>query len=60
MIFSHSSFDPNKIEVFQTSQILINTKRKVHFQIDGEYLGKLNEIQVNIIPNALTIMVPFE
>jgi YegS/Rv2252/BmrU family lipid kinase len=60
MIFSHANFDPNKIEVFQTSQILISSKRKVHFQIDGEYLGKLNEIQVNIIPNALTIMVPFE
>jgi YegS/Rv2252/BmrU family lipid kinase len=60
MVFSHASFDPNKIEVFQTSQILIKTKKKVHFQIDGEYLGKLNEIQVNIIPHALTIMVPFE
>ncbi len=58
MIFSHSSFDPNKIEVFQTSQLLIKTKKKVHFQMDGEYLGKLNEIQVKIIPNAITIMVP--
>jgi YegS/Rv2252/BmrU family lipid kinase len=58
MIFSHTSFDPNKIEVFQTSQLLIKTKKKVHFQMDGEYLGKLNEIQVKIIPSARTIMVP--
>jgi YegS/Rv2252/BmrU family lipid kinase len=58
MIFSHASFDPNKIVVYQTSKLLLKTKKKVHFQIDGEYLGKVNEIKVNIIPNALTIIVP--
>jgi YegS/Rv2252/BmrU family lipid kinase len=58
MVFSHANFDPNKIVIYQTSQLSIITKRKVHFQIDGEYFGKVNEINVKIIPKALTILVP--
>lgn len=58
MMFSHARFDPNKTEVYQTSELLIKTNKKVHFQIDGEYLGKVNEIIANIIPKAITILVP--
>jgi len=32
--------------------------RKVHFQIDGEYLGKVKEVNADIIPDALEIIVP--
>jgi diacylglycerol kinase family enzyme len=58
MMFSHTSFDPKKIVVYQTSKLLLRTSKKVHFQIDGEYLGKVNEIHATIIPNAITIIVP--
>lgn len=60
MLFSHTSFDPNKTVVYQTSKLLIRTNKKVHFQIDGEYLGKVNEIDANIIPNAISVIVPVE
>ena len=30
----------------------------MHFQVDGEYLGKINSIDAEIIPGALTVIVP--
>jgi diacylglycerol kinase family enzyme len=58
MMFSHASFDPKKIVEYQTSELILKTNKKVHFQIDGEYLGKVNEIHATIIPDAITIIVP--
>ncbi len=50
-------WNPEKIESYQVSYLKINTKRNVHFQVDGEYIGKVNQIAAEIIPNALTIIV---
>ncbi|MCW3090535.1 MAG: diacylglycerol kinase family lipid kinase [Ferruginibacter sp.] len=58
MTVSHASFDPHKTEVFQTNHLLIRSRKKVHFQVDGEYLGKVNEIKATIMPGALEIIVP--
>src|SRR5688572_17792880 len=44
MIFSHKPYDSNKTEVFQTDVLSLRSGKKVHFQIDGEYLGKVNEV----------------
>lgn len=49
-------WNPKKIESYQVSDLKINTKRYVHFQVDGEYLGKVNKIEAEIIPDALTII----
>ena len=58
MVFSHASYDPNKTEIFQTKQLSMRSTKKVHFQIDGEYLGKTKEVNAVIIPHALQIIVP--
>lgn len=58
MIFSHTNFDPEKTVVYQTSNLVVKTKKKVHFQIDGEYLGKVNQIVAKIIPDAISVIVP--
>lgn len=58
MIFTHQPYDPAKTEVYQTSEVAIKSKKKVHFQIDGEYLGKVNNITARIVPQALEIIVP--
>ena len=50
-------WNPKKIESFQVSELKIKTKYKVHFQVDGEYLGKVDSVTAEIIPNALTIIV---
>jgi len=51
-------FNPKKIEVFQTSEVKISSKHKAHFQVDGEYIGKVNEVTAKILPKAISVIVP--
>lgn len=51
-------WNPKKIERFQTSSLKITTKHKVHFQVDGEYLGKVNQIEAQLIPKAINVIMP--
>jgi YegS/Rv2252/BmrU family lipid kinase len=58
MISSYSSYNKDKTEIFQTNALSMKSRRKVHFQIDGEYLGKVKEVNATIVPNALQVIVP--
>jgi YegS/Rv2252/BmrU family lipid kinase len=60
MVFSHEPYDSDKTEVFQTNALLMQSRKKVHFQIDGEYFGKVQEVKAILIPNALEVIVPAE
>jgi len=50
-------FNPKKIEVFQTSEVKIVSKHKVHFQVDGEYIGKVTKVEATILPAAISVIV---
>lgn len=50
------TFNPEKVEIFQTDSLKITSKHSEHFQIDGEYLGKVKNISATIIPAALNII----
>lgn len=52
------SFDPKKIEVIQAKAVHIETHRKVHFQVDGEYKGKVQIVEAEILPGELNIVLP--
>jgi len=56
MMVSHKPYDKSKTELYQAQSIQINSRKKVHFQIDGEYLGKVNNVSAEIIVNALNII----
>lgn len=58
MMVSHTPYDPAKTEVLQTSSLMINSTRKVHFQVDGEYLGKVHEIKASLLQDSLDVIVP--
>lgn len=58
MRFTHKEYDPAKTELFQTHSIRIRSGHRVHFQVDGEYLGKTKTVEARIIPRALEVMVP--
>lgn len=60
MVVTHQSYDPKKTEVYHTNEVHITSKRKAHFQVDGEYLGKVNEVKATIVRDALEIIVPAE
>jgi diacylglycerol kinase (ATP) len=57
MFVSTRPFNPQKVEIFQTTKAEITVKRKIHFQVDGEYKGKVNRVTAEIIPSALNIIV---
>lgn len=56
--FTELPFNPEKIELFHTKDLCIKTKHKVHFQVDGEYMGKVNLVEATILPAAITIISP--
>jgi diacylglycerol kinase (ATP) len=58
MVFTHEEYDSEKTEVFQTNELNIKSFRRVHFQIDGEYLGKVKEVKAVIMPDCLEVIVP--
>ena len=51
-------FNRKKIEVFKATSVEIETERKVHFQVDGEYLGKVKRVKAEILPSQLNIILP--
>lgn len=58
MVYSHEEYDVEKTEVFQTNELNIKSIRKVHFQIDGEYLGKVREVKAMMVPDCLEVIIP--
>ncbi len=51
------SLDPRKIEVIQAKAVRIETHRKVHFQVDGEYIGRVHTVDAKILPGCLNILI---
>jgi diacylglycerol kinase (ATP) len=60
MFMKFQRFSPKNIEIFQASSVNIKTKGKTHFQVDGEYLGKISEVKATVAPAALKLIVPAE
>ncbi len=58
MWFRPQIFDPKKIEIIQAKAVNIETQHAVHFQVDGEYLGKVKQVQAKILPGQLNILLP--
>lgn len=58
MTFSHAPYDLNKTALFQTHTLVMRSQKKVHFQVDGEYMGMVKEIKAMLKQNALEIIVP--
>ena len=57
MFLSYRNFNPKKVEVFQTRTATITTRHKTHFQVDGEYKGKIDKVTAAIIPSQLNLLV---
>lgn len=58
MVVTHKPYDPKKIAIYQTDNLKMKSAKKAHFQVDGEYLGKTNNIKAVLLPGALEIVVP--
>lgn len=49
---------PKKVELVQAKSAEIKTTKKIHFQVDGEYLGKVNSVKAAIMPSQLKLVLP--
>ena len=58
MMVTHIAYNPVKTEVYQTRSLQVKSRSKAHFQVDGEYLGKINNINAEIITGSLQMIVP--
>jgi diacylglycerol kinase family enzyme len=58
MLFTHQPFNPKKVEVYSTQKVTIRCKKRIPFQIDGEYQGKVKNIEATIVSPAVSIIVP--
>jgi diacylglycerol kinase (ATP) len=58
MLIKPQPFNPEKIEVFHASSVEIETVKKVHFQVDGEYVGKVKRVKAKILPAQLNLILP--
>ena len=45
-------------DVISCKQAEVFIDQKVDFQIDGEYIGKVNYLKIEILPSAITILIP--
>jgi diacylglycerol kinase (ATP) len=58
MWFRFRPFDPEKMKVFPATSVNIHISRKVHFQVDGEYKGKVRNVIAEILAGQLKLIVP--
>ena len=58
MWFRPQPFNPDKIGLYPATSVTINSKHRVHFQVDGEYLGKVKQIEAEILRGQLKLIVP--
>jgi diacylglycerol kinase family enzyme len=45
-------------EVVSVQSVAIACNRPVHFQVDGEYKGKIHRLKATILPQSLRVLVP--
>jgi diacylglycerol kinase (ATP) len=57
MKFTNLNFNPENIELFKTKKLTIHSKHRAHFQVDGEYMGRVKTVEAQIIPDAIQIIV---
>ncbi len=57
MWFKPKPFNKKNIEIIAASSVNIVTAHHVHFQVDGEYKGKVKKVQAEILKGQLDLVV---
>ncbi len=58
MLFRPQPFNPKKIEVIKATGINIHSRHRAHFQVDGEYKGKIKTLRASILHRYISIILP--
>jgi len=60
MLLKPGIFDPKKIEIIPCTSVQITTTRHMHFQVDGEYIGRVRYVKAAIVPGGVRLILPAE
>lgn len=58
MFLQFKKFNSKKVEIFKAKTVDIDVTSKAHFQIDGEYIGKVKKISAKILESQLNLLLP--
>lgn len=58
MFLRFQRFNPKNIEVIGAKRVVIETRHRTHFQVDGEYLGKTSHVEAHIVPGEIMLALP--
>jgi YegS/Rv2252/BmrU family lipid kinase len=59
-VTARKTFSPKRIEVFRTKKVELKFRRKAHFQVDGEYQGKIAGLEAHILPGVVNVLLPLQ
>ncbi|WP_411274996.1 diacylglycerol/lipid kinase family protein [Daejeonella sp.] len=48
------------VEIISCQKASVTSNRRTTLQVDGEIIGKVREINLSVMPKALTVLVPFD
>ncbi|MEX1190523.1 MAG: YegS/Rv2252/BmrU family lipid kinase [Brumimicrobium sp.] len=54
----NTTLNPDFAEIFTSSSATIKCKKPVPFQVDGEYIGELEGVEVSVLKSVIQIAVP--
>lgn len=57
-ITARKGFNPKRIEVFRTKNVVLTFQQRAPFQVDGEYMGKTASLHARILPGIVNVMLP--
>ena len=58
IVMGNMPLSSDDVEIISADKATIMTNLPVHFQIDGEYFGLVQELKIQILPKAIKIAVP--
>lgn len=58
IIMGNIPVDTDDVQIYKTDKATVKTSKKVSFQIDGEYCGEVDFLDISIVPNQMKITIP--
>ena len=57
IITGNMTEESEEVDIYSVEKSTITTSRNISFQIDGEYCGEVNKLDINILPNQMKVAV---
>ena len=57
IITGNMTEESEEVDIYSVEKATITTSRNISFQIDGEYCGEVNKLDINILPNQMKVAV---